>query len=508
MAEPSFQFDLDEALDQQPKVMLRNPFASGPAPYFATEERNQQLALLEHLSRYSAMLLVVEGQQGSGKTAFMEEFARHQVDNTSVVRVQGSMLMTAGQLLEAMYSGLQAELGQNRPDSTFGPLLKLAVEKEQEGRPLLILIDNAHELNTDAVIMLLDMMSLANENQPVPHVVLFSEHALHRNLDAFQKSRYEQLVHTQALQPYSLAQTKAYLLHRVRAVGGGIELPFSERQIKRLHEEAGGRPGTVNELAQKLMGMGVSEERSAKKGFSLALGFPMVHMALLSIVMLGIIVAVVFYDPDENVSQGAVIPLGQNRQPVAQSATIARIEEMQKRLAQDSQLALPPIPTGARQPQPQVSNTPVASTKVPVAAAPQRNTPTLESIVTVKGDSPPSVAAPVKETPVAPAPAPADRFDKTEWWLTQNPSRYTLQLLGTYSLDTVKEFIRDQGSLDNFSYFQSVHNDKNWFVVVYGTYRNRSEAIAAVEQLPKDLRSLNPWARSIRGIQQDIRKAL
>ncbi|MGB2065286.1 MAG: SPOR domain-containing protein, partial [Marinomonas gallaica] len=58
-----------------------------------------------------------------------------------------------------------------------------------------------------------------------------------------------------------------------------------------------------------------------------------------------------------------------------------------------------------------------------------------------------------------------------------------------------------------FSYFESLHNGRAWFVVVYGEYRNRSEAIAAVENLPNGLRSLNPWARSVRGIQQDIRKA-
>jgi len=51
------------------------------------------------------------------------------------------------------------------------------------------------------------------------------------------------------------------------------------------------------------------------------------------------------------------------------------------------------------------------------------------------------------------------------------------------------------------------HNAKDWFVVVYGSYRNRSEAIAASEDTSKDIRDLNPWARSARGIQDDIKKA-
>jgi DamX protein len=503
MPKPDFQFDLEDALNQPPKATLRDPFGSKDASlYFASEEGNQQLALLEHLSRYSSLLSVVQGPQGSGKSRFLMEFARHQDDTTVVSHVKATMLMTAGQLLQAMYAGFASHFTQPPNETTFGPLLKFSHDLDEKGQAALVLIDNAQELNTDAVSMLLDMMSLATENQTVPHIVLFSEYSLSRNLDAYQRSRYEQLSHSFTLAPYSLEQTRAYLLHRVRAVGGGIK--------------SGGYPGRINQLAQAMMGNGNKPAKSAMR-FNLAVGFPLAHMALLSVVMLGILVAVLFSDKSETpITSSAdrssnVIPLSP-RQGQSSAETIARIDAMQRKIGQEGEIILPPIPAGS-------SSLPAIS----MSNAPSAEQPNTSSMITpaistapIRSEAPLAQAAPTVDAPAEMVPTrneqanlkvSQDRFDKTEWWLSQNPNRYTLQLLGTHNKGTVQDFIRDQGGVDAFGYFKSKHNGKDWFVVVYGSYRNRSEAIAAAETLPKDIRDLNPWARSARGIQDDIKKA-
>ncbi len=540
MAKPDFQFDLEDALNQPPKATLRDPFGSkDTSVYFASEEGNQQLALLEHLSRYSSLLSVVQGPEGSGKSRFLMEFSRHQDDSTIISHVKASMLMTASQLLQAAYSGFAPHFSQPANETTFGPLLKFAHDLEERGQAALILIDNAQELNTDAVTMLLDMMSLATDNQTVPHVVLFSEYSLSKNLDSYQRSRYEELTHSLSLAPYTLDQTRAYLLHRIRAVGGAIELPFDEKQVTQIFLESSGYPGRINQVAQKIMGM---DSKGSGKGFSLSMGFPLVHMALLSTIMLGILVAVLFSDPAEEAATTSnnVIPLSP-RQGQSSAETIARMEAMQRSIGQSEGVALPPISTetgpalstddivansdsGALPPI-SVSGTGQQSTQsiidsaIPTAPirsasdlqpAPLATAPLSPSIVgtnesaastssesTVSGSIVTGSSEPVREDP----------FDKTQWWLSQNPNRYTLQLLGTHNIGAVQDFIREQGSIDAFGYFKSKHNDKDWYVVVYGSYRNRSEAIAAAESLPKDIRDLNPWARSARGIQDDIKKS-
>jgi len=514
MSKPEFQFDLEEELNKPSKATLRDPFGSkDTSVYFASEEGNQQLALLEHLSRYSSLLSVVQGPQGSGKSRFMMEFERHQDDTVIVSSVKASMLMTAGQLLQAIYAGFADHFKQPPNETTFGPLLKFSHDAEAKGRSTLVLVDNAQELNTDAVSMLLDMMSLATDNQTVPHVVLFSEYSLSRNLDTYQRSRYEQLSHSFTLAPYSLEQTRAYLLHRVRAVGGGINLPFDEKQILQIHQESGGYPGRVNQIAQVMMG---KSNKSKKLGmrFNLAMGFPLAHMALLSVVMLGILVAVLFSEKSAEPTTDRtsnVIPLSP-RQGQSSPETIARIDAMQRKIGQEDEIILPPIPSGTSLPPISTSNRSLSGTQPSTTASNLTTVPTAPIRLAPIG-SEGVEAAPVLEAaeevqqPEENVVETKDPADKTQWWLSQNPNRYTLQLLGTHNINAVKDFIRDQGSIDAFGYFKSKHNDKDWFVVVYGTYRNRSEAIAAAETLPSDIRALNPWARSARGIQDDINKA-
>lgn len=89
--------------------------------------------------------------------------------------------------------------------------------------------------------------------------------------------------------------------------------------------------------------------------------------------------------------------------------------------------------------------------------------------------------------------------------LASSPDSYTLQLLGSHSEDNVKEFIASNPAADELSYFESRHQGRPWFVVVHGSYFDRSAAREAIDRLPPALRELQPWARSLSDIQSDIR---
>ncbi|MDB4838170.1 AAA family ATPase, partial [Marinomonas sp.] len=420
MSKPEFQLDLEDAISQPSKAALRDPFGSKDVSvYFASEEGNQQLALLEHLSRYSNLLSVVQGVQGSGKSRFLMEFVRHQDETTIVSHVKGTMLMTAGQLLQAIYAGFAGQFSQPPNETTFGPLLKFAHDLDAQGQAALVLIDNAQELNTDAVSMLLDMMSLATDNQAVPHIVLFSEYSLSRNLDTYQSARYEQLSHALTLVPYSLEQTRAYLLHRIRAIGGEINLPFSDKQVEKIHQDSGGYPGNINTVAQAMMGMGGNSPRKGMR-FNLAMGFPLVHMALLSIVMLGILVIALFSgqsDDEQTTDRTAnVIPLSP-RQGQSSEETIARIDAMQRQIGQSDRLVFPAIQEGTTLP-PISTSSPVRNSIIEaeptsiIPTAPIRSeAPSLQPAPIV------AEATPVKPIESAPTSVQEDVFDKSQWWL-------------------------------------------------------------------------------------------
>lgn len=97
----------------------------------------------------------------------------------------------------------------------------------------------------------------------------------------------------------------------------------------------------------------------------------------------------------------------------------------------------------------------------------------------------------------------AAREDELLSW----PSKgFTLQLQGSRASKSALDFIRKQADKSNFYYFTTIYKGGPWHVVVYGRYPSRETAMADVKNLPAALRRLKPWARTVSGVQSDIRK--
>ena len=68
--------------------------------YFYTDaERAQALNLLQHLTHYSNLLLIVQGEQGVGKTAMLQRFVKNAESDWRICEVNANTMMDAEQLL-------------------------------------------------------------------------------------------------------------------------------------------------------------------------------------------------------------------------------------------------------------------------------------------------------------------------------------------------------------------------------------------------------------------------
>jgi len=138
----------------------------------------------------------------------------------------------------------------------------------------------------------------------------------------------------------------------------------------------------------------------------------------------------------------------------------------------------------------------------PVAAAPRTSQPA--PVVVTAPPPAPAAPQPVAAKPVTPAvKAPGPREAELLAWPAQG---YTLQLQGSRAAKSALDFIGRQPDRSNFYYFTTIYKGGPWHVVVYGRYDSREAAMADVNNLPAELRGLRPWARTISGVQADIRK--
>ncbi len=74
---------------------------------------------------------------------------------------------------------------------------------------------------------------------------------------------------------------------------------------------------------------------------------------------------------------------------------------------------------------------------------------------------------------------------------------YTIQLLGTSNKAQIDNYINTYNLQGNAKYVQSKHKGKNWYVLVYGDYKTRAEAQAAIVTLPAPVRAKNPFVKLI-----------
>lgn len=85
--------------------------------------------------------------------------------------------------------------------------------------------------------------------------------------------------------------------------------------------------------------------------------------------------------------------------------------------------------------------------------------------------------------------------------LSKAPSTYyTIQLLGASHEEEANSFIKTHSLQGKAIYYRTQRNGGSWYVVVYGLYKNRSEAQHALQQLPEDLRGSGAWVNSISNV--------
>ena len=129
-----------------------------------------------------------------------------------------------------------------------------------------------------------------------------------------------------------------------------------------------------------------------------------------------------------------------------------------------------------------------------------------------------SIRRPARATTTATTPPPAlstapkkapslSNLKAHEAWLwSQDPSHFTLQLLGTQNVNNIKQFIKQHQLRGKVVYYHTQRDNQDWYALVYGTYPNNADAKSAVNQLPDPIRKLSPWVRNFSAIHAEMDK--
>lgn len=88
-----------------------------------------------------------------------------------------------------------------------------------------------------------------------------------------------------------------------------------------------------------------------------------------------------------------------------------------------------------------------------------------------------------------------------------NPNFYTLQLAGFASETSLNRFIGQHNLPQKDVYiYQTLRDEKPWYVVIYGQYESREIATSQAQELPGTFAKLNTWVKKYALVHQDLQR--
>ena len=508
--------------------------------------RRASLDQMQLLARESEDIVALTGPAGSGKTTLGDFFARHADRDQVIARIRATLLTTPSQLLEDMFKSFVLDFPQQ---ATLAEL-KAALQRyfaalHRQSRTVVLLVDSAHELGDDA-LSLLTKLALNDNQDATFHLLLLGEPSLLEMLDYTCPMREGQPQFTAVQLPaFSLEETRAYLRYRLSAAGYNQEdtartLPYSNRQVERIHKLSGGIPASINARASDLLGDGGLDILDLLPRLPAELPRPYVYATAGALAVIVLVALLMGGNEDTELAQSNLsepVPI-----PLEALNTIRTVDEaldvdsdpaigdnVATGLATGIPLTTPLDTSNAPAPQtnagtaaansatatPEASATPAVAPARAVASAPAA---TSASPVTSASTPAPATtpARAVAATTPAPAAAPArpaaaaSTADATAPLASQHTriralpaNQFTVQLLGSTSRANVEDFVRRHASTPLY-WFETRNQGNPWFVVMMGAYPSRAAAQTAASGLAGELGRLEPWIRSIGTIHGEI----
>ncbi|MDZ7661613.1 SPOR domain-containing protein [Thiohalophilus sp.] len=229
---------------------------------YLDDERRQLLDMLQHLTRYSRLMLIVVGERGIGKTSIRQHFINQADERYLISDVAAHPMMDANELLSGVARGFGLLDIPATPVELQNNLYHYLAGLQQQDRTPVLLVDDAHELPRDALEALFYLADAEAGEGNLLHLVLFCEPAIEVMLEssAIQPLK-ERVTHHMRLAPFDEAQTAEYIRHRLAVAGLDGASPFTLRDIRAIYRSADGIPARINDAAYRLLvGIEIGEE--------------------------------------------------------------------------------------------------------------------------------------------------------------------------------------------------------------------------------------------------------
>lgn len=237
--------------------LRERPFeiVTDPRFFYASSEHREAMARLTYLVDQQSMYFgMLTGEIGSGKSITRKVFtSKIDWQRHYVVELENSSFTFEELMTQVLLKSGQTRREVGTPAGgarIFGLLTSLATElQRQQGRQLVIVLDEAQDLSEEALLQLKRLSNLNGEIDGCITLILIGQPELRDHVAdlAPLDQRISLRFHLPNL---SRDEASAYLSHRLGVAGYAGEELFEEAAVESLHRVTRGVPREINRLAK------------------------------------------------------------------------------------------------------------------------------------------------------------------------------------------------------------------------------------------------------------------
>ena len=465
--------------------------------FFSGANRGATLEALMYAITAGEGMVKVTGEVGSGKTMLCRVLMERLPETVETIYLAVPSL-TRDEMLAAIATDLEIDTAGANTTKLVRALQERLIEIHSGGRQVVALIDEAHAMPLATLEEIRLLSNLETGKEKLLQIALFGQHELDEHLALpHMRQLKERITHGFTLAPLPPRDVKDYVNFRLRAAGyHGPDL-FGAEALRLIAEASEGLTRRINIYADKTLlaafaagthTVSADHARAAISDTQIVVNRRSSPRRLAVVATGGIVLGVALG------FAAAQYFAGQSPAPAPHVAPVAAAPAA----------ALPETPAPASAPA--SKSAPVAA-PAPAAAGPAK-APTA-SPTPARPAAPPSAAA--KAEPATPD-AVADRTAAGRDLIAEgSTARYAVQLMVTdaRSRDYLAAYLAEAGKplgSDRLYVIPIPGVEAPRVAVLYGSFRDRDEAAAALGALPDGLRQFRPFVRSIDGVREESRR--
>jgi general secretion pathway protein A len=254
--------------------LREKPFQLSPDPrfLFLAESHREALAHLLFGVEQGEGFICVTGEVGTGKTTLCRTLVQRLGPGCEVALIFHPQL-SAQELLEAICIEFSLDVAGRSNRELMEGLNRFLLERKQQGRRVLLIVDEAQALGPDALEQIRMLSNLETETSKLIQIILLGQPEFDAMLESPSLRQLRQRISVRwRLAPLSASETGEYVRHRLRVAAGARRELFSEVALREIHRRSGGIPRLVNLLCDRSLLAGYAT--GAK-----AIGLPFVAQA-------------------------------------------------------------------------------------------------------------------------------------------------------------------------------------------------------------------------------------